>query len=77
MEQDFTQNDLIRYIYKETSLIETLEIGFALEEDLSLMEQFKSLMQGYLQLPKATFAPSKVALQNILGYSSQQFAETT
>ncbi len=77
MEQSFTQNDLIKYLYKETSLTETLEIEFALEEDLNLAEQFKSLMQGFLQLPKVTFAPSKVALQNILGYSSQQFVETT
>lgn len=76
MEQNFTQFDLIKYIYKETSLTETLEIEFALEEDLNLAEQFKSLMQGHLQLPKVTFAPSKTALQNILGHSSQQFVAT-
>ena len=76
MQQTFTQNDLIKYIYKETSLIETLEIGAALEEDMDLLKQFKSLMKGYLQLPKATFSPSPMMLQNILGYSSQQFVET-
>ncbi len=75
MEQSFTQNDLIKYIYKETSLTETLEIGAALEEDYDLMEQFKALMVGFIKLPKATFAPTKLSLQNILKYSSQNLVE--
>jgi len=77
MQENFTTNDLIKYIYKETSLTETLEIGAALEEDFDLLQQFKSLMKGYMQLPKATFSPSPMALQNIIGYNSQQFVETT
>ena len=76
MEQDFTQNDLIKYLYKETSLTETLEIGAALEEDYDLLQRFQSLMAGYKQLPKVTFAPSSITLQNILGYSSQNVVET-
>lgn len=76
MEQSFTQNDLIKYIYKETSLTETLEIGAALEEDYNLKEEFKSLMAGYIKLPKATFAPTSITLQNILKYSSQNLVES-
>ena len=39
MQENFTTNDLIKYIYKETSLTETLEIGAALEEDFDLLQQ--------------------------------------
>ena len=75
MEQTFTNNDLIRFIYKETSLFETLEIEHALTEDATLLEEYQSLMSGYMELPKATFAPSNQALQNILKYSTTNVVE--
>ncbi|MCC6725278.1 MAG: hypothetical protein IT258_12280 [Saprospiraceae bacterium] len=71
MEQYYTQLDLIRYIYRETSATETLEIAEALSEDPLLMEEYKELYEGYLQLPKAKFSPKPSALQNILRYSEQ------
>jgi len=71
MKQYLTQLDLIRYIYRETSAIENLEISEALSEDPLLMEEYRELYHGYLQLPKAKFSPSPSALQNILSYSEQ------
>ncbi len=71
MEQYFTQLDLIRYIYRETSAIETLEIAEALSENPLLMEEYRELYEGYLQLPKAKFSPKPNALRNILSYSEQ------
>ncbi len=71
MEQYFTQLDLIRYIYRETSKAEGLEIAEALSEDALLLEEYRELYQGYLQLPKAKFSPKPSALQGILRYSEQ------
>jgi hypothetical protein len=71
MEQYYTQLDLIRYIYRETSATETLEIAQALKEDPLLMEEYRELYEGYLLLPKAKFSPKPNALQNILRYSEQ------
>ena len=71
MEQYFTQLDLIRYIYRETSAVKALEIAEALSEDALLMEEYRELYQGYLQLPKAKFSPRPSALQSILSYSEQ------
>ena len=43
MTKTFTQNDLIRYIYDETSQVESEEIQHALLCDDTLQEEYKSL----------------------------------
>lgn len=71
MKQYYTQLDLIRYIYRETSAAEALEIAEAISEDPLLLEEYQELYQSYLQLPKAKFSPRPSALQAILSYSEQ------
>ena len=71
MKQYFTQLDLIRFIYRETSTTESVAITEALNEDPLLMEEYEELYSGYLQMPKAKFSPKPSALQNLLGYSEQ------
>lgn len=75
MQHSFTQNQLLRFIYKETSIAETREIQQGLEEDQELYEKYQALMNGYQQLPKVQFNPSDSAIQNILGYSQQSAVE--
>lgn len=76
MEQKITQNDLIRYIYKETSAAETLAINEALNEDLELQNEHQDLIHAQQQLPKVTFNPSSDTIQNILRYSRHTALET-
>lgn len=71
MKKHLTQLDLVRFIYKETSIMETLAICEALSEDPLLKEEYEALYDSYLQLPKAKFNPRPSALQNILSYSEQ------
>ena len=71
MTQKFTQNDLIRFIYKETSVRETLAIQEALNNDFDLFVEYQELYRTFQQLPKVTFSPSKNAIQNILSYSQR------
>jgi len=75
MKQTFTNNDLVRFIYKETSTIKTLAIREALTVDADLFEDYQALMSSYMELPKATFAPTRSALQHILKYSAQATVE--
>jgi hypothetical protein len=75
MEQKITKNDLIRYIYKETSISETLAINEALRSRPELHVKYQELLQGYQQLPKAKFNPSASAIQNILRYSQRTALE--
>jgi len=74
--QKFTPNDLIRFIYKETSASETLAIMDALVEDQELAAAYEDLTKGFSQLPKVTFAPKTDSISNILNYSKQTSFET-
>ena len=71
MKQKFTPNHLIRYIYKETSVAESISIEEAIAEDWNLSEEYGELFQAYVKLPKATFQPTPSSIRNILKYSAQ------
>lgn len=76
MKQKFTHNHLIKFIYNETNVEETLAIKDALNSDSAFSDDYNQLMQGFNQLPKASFAPSDVSIQNILAYSEKTTVET-
>ena len=75
MKQKFTQNQLVKYIYRETTAAQTLAIDEALTQDWQLREAYKEMHQAYCQLPKATFSPSANTISNILSYSQQSPVE--
>lgn len=76
MKQKITSNDLIRFIYRETSATETMNITEAIAEDRYLYEEHQSLRGSYAKLPKAKFNPSKNTIQNILHYSENTAVQT-
>ena len=64
----FTQNDLIRYLYHETSEKETEEINHALISDPELNEQFNQLCSDAKELDKGLLQPSSSTVLNILSH---------
>lgn len=75
MKQTFTTNQLIRFMYKETSASETFAIKKALSSSIELMEEFKLLQSAHQQLPKVKFNPKRSTLQKILRYSKSTAIE--
>lgn len=75
MKQNCTPNQLIKFLYRETTVSETLALHEALNEDMRLLEEYKGLEQAYRQLPKVSFRPSSSAIQNILAYSEHNAVE--
>ena len=75
MEQNLTPDHLIQYLYKETSVTETLAIQEALMKNIVLREEYEELFSAYRELPKVTFRPSPAALRNILRYSERAALE--
>jgi hypothetical protein len=65
----FTQNDLIRFLYHETSEQETKEINKALLCDSELQAQYKELNAGKSMLDATQMQPSANTVLNILSYS--------
>ena len=76
MKHSFTQNHLVKFIYRETSVVDTMAINEVLDQDYALYESYNELKKAHRQLPKVTFNPSENAIQNILKYSRETAVET-
>jgi len=61
----FTENDLIRYIYGETSQLENSEIEHAVLCDSDLSEKLDELKSIYVDLNHLIISPSERAMDNI------------
>ncbi len=69
MTKTFTQDELIRYIYHETSDQENKEIENALICDDVILEMYKKLKNTIEQLDKIEQSPSGKVIDKILNYS--------
>ena len=69
MIKTFTQTDLIRYIYHETSEAETKEIDKALICDNALQALYLDLIAQHKELDDAALEPPPSAILNILSYA--------
>ena len=73
----FTSEDLIQYIYKETSVQKTAAILDALETDWILKELYAELILAQLPLEKINLSPRKKAIDRILAYAENATMHTT
>lgn len=71
MIKTFTQDDVIRYVYHETSESETLEIEQALLCDAKLQEVYKEISGVINQLNEKMKVPSQLTINNILNYAKK------
>ena len=69
MTKTFTPDDIIRYVYGETTTEENRLIEHQLAGDKSLL-RYKSELQGLkTQLVQGLYSPSEKAIGNILAYA--------
>lgn len=68
---NFTQEDLLLYLYNETSPAQTVAIKAALETDWSLSEKFEELTTAKKQLKTLQMSPSHQTIDNILNYAEK------
>ncbi len=69
MIKTFTKDDLIRYLYHETTETETKEISNALLFDAELRNLYAELNAVKQQLTNARLEPSIQTVMNILDYA--------
>ncbi|MEM7548326.1 MAG: hypothetical protein AAF363_01530 [Bacteroidota bacterium] len=69
MIKTFTQNDLISFIYNETSREKKEEIEKALLCDIQLQEEINKLKEAVKSLDEVVLNPSNKVINNILKYS--------
>ena len=68
MTKTFTQDDLIRFIYRETTEEETQEINRVLKTDPELNRKYRELLLSAKRLDKATVEPSSGTIERIINY---------
>jgi hypothetical protein len=72
----FTPEDLLRYLYKETSAEMNASIEAALAEDWTLREKLEVLKASARNLDRMTESPRQEVILNILQYA-RETATTT
>lgn len=72
---NFTPEDLLLYLYKETSEQESKAIEEALEKDWTLREKMNVLKASMQRLDKITTSPRTEVVLNVLTYAREQAAE--
>ncbi len=72
MYKQFTQEDLIRYSYNETSLTESKAIEQALEDNWELKEQYEDIQATFDVLDKVVLrSPNSSSIKIIMDYSQK------
>lgn len=72
---NFTPEDLLQYLYNETSPAKSAEIKAALETDWSLREKFEVINSAKKRLQALKMSPSQKTIDNILNYAEKAIAE--
>ena len=72
---NFTPEDLLLYLYNETSPEQTAQIKAALETDWSLREKFEVITSAQKRLEALKMSPSQQTIDNILSYAEKAVAE--
>lgn len=72
---NFTLEDLLRYLYNETSPSQTAEIEAALESDWSLREKFEVLTSARKRLDALKVSPSQQSIDAVLSYAEKAVEE--
>ena len=73
--RNFTPEDLLLYLYKESSPHLTAAITQALQLDWTLREKFNVLKTSMLGLDKIQQSPRTEAILNILNYAREKSSE--
>ena len=72
---NFTPEDLLLYLYKETSAEQTAAIEAALKKDWTLREKLAVLKASMQRLDKITEAPRTEVVLSVLNYAREKAAE--
>jgi hypothetical protein len=72
---NFTQEDLLQYLYRETSPAKTAAINAALETDWNFSEKFEELSIAKKLLKPLQLSPNNRTINSILAYAEKAINE--
>jgi hypothetical protein len=72
----FTPEDLVMYLYQETSSEKTAAIELALQNDWTLREKFEVLKQAHTSLEQTLVSPRTETVLSVLNYARETAVES-
>ena len=72
---NITPEDLVQFLYKETSKKQTADIQAALENDWTLREMFEAIKEAHQTLEPAIVPPREEVIEKILRYAATSMGE--
>ncbi|HWR34169.1 MAG TPA: hypothetical protein VN451_11610 [Chitinophagaceae bacterium] len=72
---NFTPEDLLLYLYKETSAEQTAAIEKSLQNDWTLREKLNVLKASMQRLDKITVSPRTEVVLNVLNHAREHVTE--
>lgn len=69
MEQRYTENNLVQFIYRDMEAVDYCELLFSLDDNPELNQSYEDLLKAKESLPKVSFAPSNDTMHMLLAYS--------
>ena len=72
----FTPEDLVRYLYHESTPEEATAIETALQQDWTLREKFEVLRKSVTSLDQSLVSPRTEAVLNVLNYARETAVES-
>lgn len=74
---NFTPEDLLQYLYNETSPEKTAAIQQALEADWTLREKLEVITAAQLRLEKLSLSPRPETIDKIIAYAEKAVNEVS
>lgn len=71
----FTSEDMIQYLYNETSIQKTAAIEAALDTDWLLRESFEQMKADRMNLEEVNFSPRDEAVNRILQHATKKVGQ--
>lgn len=68
---NFTSDDLLQYLYQETSTEKSAAIKEALESDWSLTEVYQALVKDRKRLDEVNYSPRSKTIADIMSYAEE------
>lgn len=72
----FTPEDLVMYLYHESTPEKTAAIELALQQDWTLREKFEVLQKAVNTLDRTVVSPRTEAVLNVLNYARETAVES-
>ncbi|MFN5134104.1 MAG: hypothetical protein ACK5DG_02220 [Chitinophagaceae bacterium] len=72
MAQKFTPEDLVQYLYKETTHEQNIAIENAMAADWTLREKFEVIKKAHARLEKFKLSPRVETVLNVLKYGTKE-----